>query len=238
MDTSTWAAVWIGAGFITLTLLVFAGSLVPPATRARCLAAGREELASWPDQWRELRADVRSWWHHNGRHATGAPVHDRIECGCELAADDAPARDYSHDPGCNTLHEGPAACPPPRVEPDDVQVISDDSATQVLPAVPERTDEGATEGWSPKAEVEAVETHAAGITAAHTVPDLDEMTLLSRFDAIVEEMRAVPKELVAFAATVDEAMETAKMDGSLHKRWRATAFDVPTGEYRLALASA
>lgn len=226
MDRSTWAAVWIGAAFITLTLVVYAGSLIPPDTRRNLRGAARVELASWPDQWRQLRADVASWTSLPGRHAPGA----------------LPAADLPRDPDPRPFKPAPDPTPAVPVHVDDrsedVVVIRDDSVTEVLPVVAERTEDGATEDWSPMAEVEAVETIAPNVTAAHTPPDLTELTLLADFDAIVSVLRAVPKELVAFAEVVDASMEKAKMDGELHRRWRATAFDVPTGEYRLALAAA
>lgn len=209
MDTSTWTAVVIGGVMMALTLAVFGLSLVPPTVRATWLPWLRSELASWPEQWRGLRGDAAALL-RRGRHA-GSP-----------------------------------ASPPPlalQVAQDDVTVIRDDSATTELPMVtveplevPERTDAGATEDWSPMAEVEAVEDTAPGISAAHTPPDMVERTLLADFDAIVADLRAVPKDLVAFAEVVDASMAQAGMDGESHRRWRATAFDVPTGEFRMALA--
>jgi hypothetical protein len=210
VNSSTWAGVLIGGIFIALTLAVFGLSLVPGA-----LSRIHGELASWPEQARDLRADATALF-RRGRHA-GTPSAD-------LPADNEPD--------------------PEPVEPDrseDVVVIRDNSATRALPVAPERSDEGATEDWSPRAAVEAVERveeHDPDVTAAHTPPDIAELTLLADFDEIVNGLRAVPKELVAFAAVVDESMAVAGMDGELHKRWRATAFDVPTGEHRRVLAPA
>lgn len=237
MDASTWTVVTVCAVVGAFVFAIFFLSLVPPTWRHSM----RDELATWPEQWRDLRGDATALV-RRGRHA-GTPPPPAV-------VGRAPV--YAHEPHCNVLHEGPVECP--------VQVIRDDSVTAVVtddghlvntvtetigdiaPCVgPERTDEGATEDWSPAAEVakvEADEQHAPNVTAAHTAPDLAELTLLADFDAIVDQLRAVPKELVDFGAQVDAGMARAGMDPELHKRWRATAFDVPTGEYRLALTGA
>lgn len=238
MDSSTWAAVWIGGALIALTVVVFLLSLVPPDARAWA----RAELASWPDQWRDLRTDVRSWWHHHGRHVTGAPVHDPIECVCDLTLADALGNDravedgvaaYAHEPGCNTPHDGPDPCPPPRDTSQDVQVIRDDSPTEIIT-------EGATEDWSPKAELAAVPERPAPKPVVrlvvHTEPDEFERSLTARFDAIVDGLRHVPDELVTFGKTVDASLERAGLDSEQHRRWRAGAFVVDTGEFSKVFA--
>lgn len=85
MDTATWAGVIIGLSLTVVVLGAFVVSIIPSAS-----SAVHDWVIGLPDTVRELWYDVRSWWHHHGRHITGAPVHDPIECACELEPDDAP----------------------------------------------------------------------------------------------------------------------------------------------------
>lgn len=250
MNSSVLVAVGIGGSFIALTLICFLLSLVPGLP-----AKIRDELASWPEQWRDLRTDARSWWHFHGRHATGAPVHDVIECACELEPADAPGYDR-HESECATPHldevEQALAGGGVVDEPvEDIEWTPVEDATGEVTAdghlevtVTETISdiapyEGAVEGWSPLADVKAVkdaETTVEGVTAAHTVPDVEELTILARFDELVESMRAWPKDLAALAEQVDESFAVAGMDGEQHRLWRATALTSTSGEHELVPA--
>lgn len=272
MDRSTWTAVWIGGSFISLILIGFLVSLVPPAVRRKPWTAVRDELASWPEQWRELRTDIGSWRFHAGRHEAAA-VRFRLS--------EAHRRANALAVGQASLLRAWAPIVPAYVDVDSslgramlaLQVAEDDSAcdscgranppdgcavncgarmddfmgeaavldVEVTDVFEVAAFTGATDDWSPLADVAGVaqaETLATGVSVAHTAPDLEELTLLADFDAIVSDLRAVPKDLLDFGVRVDESMAAAGMDPELHRRWRAAAFDGPSGEYRLALMGA
>lgn len=97
--------------------------------------------------------------------------------------------------------------------------------------------QGATEGWSPAAEVGLDEKP---VTLTHTKLDVEALAVLAAFDAHVQDWRTAPQWLTAYGAEVDAALKAADLEGiaTAQARWRQTAFDVPTGEYRRVLATA
>lgn len=97
--------------------------------------------------------------------------------------------------------------------------------------------QGATEGWSPAAEVGL---DKKPVTLTHTKLDVEALAVLAAFDAHVQDWRTAPQWLTAYGAEVDAALRAADLEGiaTAQARWRQTAFDVPTGEYRRVLATA
>lgn len=254
MNSSVLVAVGIGGSFIALTLVCFLLSLVPGLP-----AKIRDELASWPEQWRDLRADVVALL-RRGRHAgTPRPLADS---GLSDADRRANARAVGQISLLRAWHTEAANAVDKALITGDVSVAVDEPAediewTPVENATGEVTAdgnlevtvtetvsgvapyEGAVEGWSPLADVKAVkdaETTVEGVTAAHTVPDVEELTILARFDELVESMRAWPKDLAALAEQVDESFAVAGMDGEQHRLWRATALTSTSGEHELVPA--
>lgn len=183
MNITTWIVFYTGMAASVLVITAFIVSLIPGMPEAL-----RDGVAS---TW----GDVRSWWHQNGRHVlTGAPVHDPIECACEVSANDAP-------------------------------VLSSP---------------GATEDWSPAAEVAAVERDAIAAGElepepaafiAHAKADPEELAILADLDAWVESHLVVPDWLLDWAVRTDEALRAAGCNAEAHQRWRQGVLDVPTGEY-------
>lgn len=93
---------------------------------------------------------------------------------------------------------------------------------------------GADESWRPALEVAA----PVAATAGHTPADLEELTILADFDALIESWRTDPPWLTEFRDLVDGAYALAGMDTAVHHRWRGGALDVPTAEWALVPVAA
>lgn len=94
---------------------------------------------------------------------------------------------------------------------------------------------GATEQWRPALEVGAP---TPSVVASSTAPDLEELTILADFDALIASWRTDPPWLTEFRDLVDAAYARAGLDTSPHHRWREGTLDVPTAEWPLVLAAA
>lgn len=212
MNASTWTAVTIGGSLTALALLIFVMSLVPGL-----FGKIRDELASWPDQARELPADLRSFV-RRGRHA-----------GYRLAADAFTPQSPSDPP--RALVE---------LEPSPAQVIRDDE-----PVVHREVDERGLAGYvHPESTVaqtasEWLREHdaeypAAPAESALVVQDDDtgEQRVFESEDAYWASLDA---RLDALVARADAVM--SQLDARVAVRY-AVFEDVPTGEYRLVGASA
>lgn len=88
---------------------------------------------------------------------------------------------------------------------------------------------GATETWSPAAEIAA---DAPPATVAHAEADVAELTILADFDVLIESWRADPDWLTDYRASVDAYHVEHALDTADHHRWRWGVVDVPTGEYQ------
>lgn len=100
---------------------------------------------------------------------------------------------------------------------------------------PSRTAEGATEEWSPTAEVAAA---AAPPTIAHRGPDAEERAILAELDRLAADWRTMPDYLQEWAKTTDAHLEAAGLNPEPHQRWRAGVLEFPTSELPLALVFA
>lgn len=101
--------------------------------------------------------------------------------------------------------------------------------------LPERTDEGATDTWSPTLEVSR---ERAVPTLVRSEPDADERALLAAMEALGEDLRKVPDWLTEWGAQTDAYLEAAGLRSEPHKRWRAGILDFPTGELPRVLIGA
>lgn len=96
---------------------------------------------------------------------------------------------------------------------------------------------GAGADWSPMAEV-GPDKKAPTLT--HTKLDTEAGAILAAFEEHVQGCWTAPEWLTAYGSEVDAAFHAAGLDGlaTAHARWRQTAFDVPSGEYRRVMQAA
>lgn len=85
--------------------------------------------------------------------------------------------------------------------------------------------EGATEDWSPSAELEPAAVPAC---AARTCADPDELRILADAQSLVESWRTDPDWLTEFRASVDAAFQRTDLNDEPHRRWRQRALDFDT----------
>jgi hypothetical protein len=101
--------------------------------------------------------------------------------------------------------------------------------------IPERTEAGATENWSPTAEVAA---EPLPVVLAQSPLDGEARGILDAFDRLCGDVRVVPEWATDWARKVDATLEAAGIGNEPHKRWRAGVVYSPTGELPKVLIGA
>lgn len=127
----------------------------------------------------------------------------------------------------------PAPVKPP-LEVRVAEILAHQEADEHEAPPPARTDEGATEDWSPVEEMAAVARPAdrPAPTLARTEPDARELEILAAFDRLAASLAEVPAYLSELARVVDASLEATRLNAEAHQRWRQQVFQVQTGEWR------
>jgi hypothetical protein len=118
------------------------------------------------------------------------------------------------------------------------ELLAHEEHEQREAAGPTRTEVGATDDWSPAAEVAAM--HIPPVIA-RTAPDAEEARILAELDGIAASLREVPEWLVEFGHETDAWLRAADVPAvaiERHQRWRQGVMDWPTGEWVKSLALA
>lgn len=236
----------IGAGLAAIWAFIFGNTGAQPRVRA-VITLGLSLV-----DWHRLWAD---WgWQRPGQHRAPrgwTPAKEMVPGGMMLAFDPAyPDREpllVSVDQS-GVVHVVKVRQEPPieqaiaamiaRVEtPMPVRVAEilahQEDDTHALEQS-ERTSAGATEDWSPVAQV-AVERPR--IVLASSTLDSEAQGILDAFELSCADARKVPEWADEWGRKVDASLEASGMNAEPHKRWRAGVLDFPTGELPKVLMS-